>query len=362
MIANGAIGTAQIGDAVITSAKIANLDVSKLTGDTITGFNFNVNRSMNIASGGVIKSDVINMDKTSFILNTSTVATDTVTTAANNKMILSNVTYSIDSTKGAIISSGKVNLSHTNGSTSNANFDFRIAPDYFSMSSKNWSDGSNDNYMTMTDYSVSFLAGSPLIDKASSYSYVGQDGIATTGTVLADAISGHGSKPMYINAGGTLRLAANDGSGVKVYISNTNVQTDSPIISGNITLNTGHAIVSNDNGKMFFYGSNGNQIDLGVRSLTQSSLVSLKEHIGDINQEYALNETLKVDVKQYNFIGDDVNNRHVSPMIDDVNGKWYIPKDWVSEDGKSVDTYTITGYLIQSIKELNKKIEQLEQA
>lgn len=359
-IANGAIGTAQIGDASITSAKIANLDVSKLTGDTITGFNFNVNRSMNIASGGVIKSDVINMDKTSFILNTSTVATDTVTTAANNKMILSNVTYSIDSTKGAIISSGKVNLSRTNGSTSNANFDFRIAPDYFSMSSKNWSDGSNDNYMTMTDYSVSFLAGSPLIDKASSYSYVGQDGIATTGTVLADAISGHGSKPMYINAGGTLRLAANDGSGVKVYISNTNVQTDSPIISGNITLNTGHAIVSNDNGKMFFYGSNGNQIDLGVRSLTQSSLVSLKEHIGDINQEYALNETLKVDVKQYNFIGDDVNNRHVSPMIDDVNGKWYIPKDWVSEDGKSVDVYTITGYLIQSIKALQTQITELK--
>ncbi|MFT8598843.1 MAG: phage tail protein [Leuconostoc pseudomesenteroides] len=32
-IANGAIGTAQIGDAAITSAKIANLDVSKITGD-----------------------------------------------------------------------------------------------------------------------------------------------------------------------------------------------------------------------------------------------------------------------------------------------------------------------------------------
>lgn len=32
-IANGAIGTAQIGDAAITSAKIANLDVSKITGN-----------------------------------------------------------------------------------------------------------------------------------------------------------------------------------------------------------------------------------------------------------------------------------------------------------------------------------------
>lgn len=360
MIANGAIGTAQIGDAVITSAKIANLDVSKLTGDTITGFNFNVNRSMNIASGGVIKSDVINMDKTSFILNTSTVATDTVTTAANNKMMLSNVTYSIDSTKGAIISSGKVNLSRTNGSTSNANFDFRIAPDYFSMSSKNWSDGSNDNYMTMADYSVSFLAGSPLIDKASSYSYVGQDGIETTGTVLADAISGHGSKPMYINAGGTLRLAANDGSGVKVYISNTNVQTDSPIISGNITLNTGHAIISNDNGKMFFYGSNGNQIDLGVKSLTQSSLVSLKENISKVIPKQLLSETLRAELRSYNFTGDDITDKHVTPMIDDVNHEMYIPNDWLSPEGTGVDTYSVIGYLIGSVKALQEQIIELK--
>ena len=36
-IANGAIGTAQIGDAAITSAKIANLDVSKITGN-VTNF------------------------------------------------------------------------------------------------------------------------------------------------------------------------------------------------------------------------------------------------------------------------------------------------------------------------------------
>jgi len=207
---------------------------------------------------------------------------------------------------------------------------------------------------------VAFLAGSPLIDKASSYSYVGQDGISTTGTVLADAISGHGSKPMYINAGGTLRLAANDGSGVKVYISNTNVQTDSPIISGNITLNTGHAIVSNDNGKMFFYGSNGNQIDLGVKSLTQSSLVSLKENISKVIPKQLLSETLRAELRSYNFTGDDITDKHVTPMIDDVNHEMYIPNDWLSPEGTGVDTYSVIGYLIGSVKALQEQIIELK--
>lgn len=62
-IANGAIGTAQIGDAAITSAKIANLDVSKITGN-VTNFiqsNWNgVYESTTITNDGmeIVTSDV----------------------------------------------------------------------------------------------------------------------------------------------------------------------------------------------------------------------------------------------------------------------------------------------------------------
>lgn len=355
MIQNGAIGTAQIGDAVITSAKIANLDVSKLTGDTITGFNFNVNKSMNIASGGVIKSDVINMDKSSFILNTSTVATDTVTTVANNKMTLSNINYSIDSTKGAILSSGTVNLSRTNGSTSNANFDFRIAPDYFSMSSKNWSDGVNDNYMTMTDYSVAFLAGSPLIDKASSYSSVSQDGISTTGAVTSGNIKINGNHAIQMLDGADLYFSSNSGAG-DIDLRANSYRAKYIKIGGN------HVLYMMDYNDFWLSNPDGNPVGMHGKAWYNSSLVSLKEHISNVDPEYALAETLKADVRQYNFIGDDITDRHVSPMIDDVDHELYIPNDWVDSTGKGVDTYTITGYLIQSVKALQQEIEQLKQA
>lgn len=62
-IANGAIGTAQIGDAAITSAKIANLDVSKITGN-VTNFiqsNWNgVYESTTITNNGmqIVTSDI----------------------------------------------------------------------------------------------------------------------------------------------------------------------------------------------------------------------------------------------------------------------------------------------------------------
>lgn len=102
-----------------------------------------------------------------------------------------------------------------------------------------------------------------------------------------------------------------------------------------------------------------NAVDLTVRSLSQSSLVSLKENFGEIKPDKALDETLKSDIRSYNFIGDSA--KHVSPMIDDVNNELYIPKDWLGEDGKTVDTYNIIGYLVQSIKALHQQIKELKQ-
>lgn len=131
------------------------------------------------------------------------------------------------------------------------------------------------------------------------------------------------------------------------------------VTSGNIMLNGYHSIVSSDGGKMYITDGT-NNIDLGVKTLTQSSLVSLKENIRNVEPLYALEEVLKADIRQYNFIGDDVTNTHITPMIDNVNHRLYIPNDWVSDDGESVDTYTIIGYLIQSVKELNNKITELE--
>jgi hypothetical protein len=141
----------------------------------------------------------------------------------------------------------------------------------------------------------------------------------------------------------------------------TSITTTGSVKSGNISLNGYHTIMSQDGGRIFFNDGNDNRIDISVKTVSQSSLVSLKENIRDIDPAYALGEVLKSDVKQYNFIGESKDNLRVSPMIDDVNHELYIPKDWLAEDGKSVENYTITGYLIQSIKALQQEITELKQ-
>lgn len=142
---------------------------------------------------------------------------------------------------------------------------------------------------------------------------------------------------------------------------NGNGKVSNGFFARNIGTNGYHTITSQDNGRIYFSGGDSNLIDISVKTVSQSSLVSLKENIRDIDPAYALGEVLKSDVKQYNFIGESKDNIRVSPMIDDVNHELYIPKDWLAEDGKSVENYTITGYLIQSIKALQQEIKELKQ-
>lgn len=320
-IANGAIGAAQIGDASITSAKIANLDASKISGGTISGIDFNVNRRMTIASGGIIHSDVMDITKDAFNLLGMMNNTKTFVTAYNTQVSFANAVYGIDSSSGEIHSSGKITAIAQDGTKGQADFTSSYSNDHLMFSTVNWTDGSKDNFVHITDANITILSGADSADTATDYSNISPVRIRTTG----DMIAGHS------------------------------------ITSGNIQLNSYHSIISQDNGKMYFYGGNGNQIDLGVKSLTQSSLVSLKENIAEVDEFDLLHKTISADLNRYNFIGDNDKYTHVTPMIDDVNGKKYIPKEWVSEDGRSVDTYTIIGYLVGSVKALQKQINKLEQ-
>ncbi|MGR8826042.1 hypothetical protein N2E09_00295 [Leuconostoc citreum] len=311
-IANGAIGTVQIGEAAIDNSKIAKLDVSKLTGDTITGFNINANRQIYIASGGSLVSDVITMDKSNFKLNALSSNTPDIVTAVGNRARLTNVNYVIDSNSASIKATGKTII---NGNGSSADVSLNITPGILKMSSTNWSNNSDNLYLILHEGSMTYMSGSENLYSAKKYTTVGATGIVSTDKIVA----------------------------------------------GNLALDY-HTIRSYDGNKVWFSKQDGTNVDIGVRTVGQSSLVSLKENIGKIDPEFALSEVLKADIRQYNFKGDNVENRHVSPMIDDVDNVMYIPKDWLDESGKAVDSYTITGYLIQSIKALQEKINQLEQA
>ncbi|SPJ44107.1 hypothetical protein [Leuconostoc carnosum] len=358
-IANGAIGTAQIGDAQITSAKIANLDASKISGGTISGIDFNVSRRMTIASGGIIHSDVMDITKDAFNLLGMMNNTKTFVTAYNTQVSFANAVYGIDSSSGEIHSSGKITAIAQDGTKGQADFTSSYSNDHLMFSTVNWTDGSKDNFVHITDANITILSGADSADTATDYSNISPVRIRTTGDMIAGSSITSGN--IQLNSyhtiisqdGRPLYVTGNGGNPVDFNVNQ--------LTANNIVLNAAHSIISKDNGKMYFYGGNGKQVDLGVKSLTQSSLVSLKENIAEVDEFDLLHKTISADLNRYNFIGDNDKYTHVTPMIDDVNGKKYIPKEWVSEDGRSVDTYTIIGYLVGSVKALQKQINKLEQ-
>ena len=88
---------------------IANVNVNNLVGDTISGFNFNVNKQMTIASGGIIKSDVVNMGSNSFYVNSSNIDS-TRTSSESYKVATFRGTFNISSSQGSVSSSGDISV------------------------------------------------------------------------------------------------------------------------------------------------------------------------------------------------------------------------------------------------------------
>ncbi len=88
---------------------IANVNVNNLVGDTISGFNFNVNKQMTIASGGIIKSDVVNMGSNSFYVHSSNIDS-TRTSSESYKVATFRGTFEISSSQGSVSSSGDISV------------------------------------------------------------------------------------------------------------------------------------------------------------------------------------------------------------------------------------------------------------
>ncbi|QOG11012.1 hypothetical protein [Leuconostoc sp. LN180020] len=374
-IANGAIGTAQIGDAAITSAKIASLDARKITTGQLSGPSLNIDLDQGnvfFQKGRIYDSKTqidVNIDQ-AYIRTTNGGGSATL---QNGRLLLTGPVYN-------------------NGQTIDSNPYFSVSASLLPTFS-NQPDGAVGSLLESKDFSEISVNGHGNIGFLANMAAERGAGIgisAVTGTYIAGNDQGvilSGGKdiggvvtaesPNFVvgyddskgvdgkDVGGNSILARANNFVVAAnnfsIDKNGNGKVSNGFFARNIGTNGYHTITSQDNGRLYFSGGNSNLIDISVKTVSQSSLVSLKENIRDIDPEYALAEVLKSDVRQYNFIGESKDNIRVSPMIDDVNHELYIPKDWLAEDGKSVENYTITGYLIQSIKALQQEIKELKQ-
>lgn len=416
MIGNGQIGTAQIGDAAIGNAQISAIDAAKITSGLINTQRLNV---------GEVFAQGINTTNATIGKTLTIGSGGTITWSLNGSVQnFSTNPYWVygrtDGGKGAYVfdasQSGTANI-NTNGS-----FDFTgtISSPSSTYNGKTvyaypvdgaglWGTGGSyqsslysqsrygiDGVILKTYKDSSMSSGYANWAKVSSYSIsmgtdISQPGIVieSDGDITAQgvirlvqnwqsgAVGNNASLQFtgtnfwlntagnsYINPQGYVRLASSGGNGSVTYVNDTyGIETSKGIKTGSLYTQGGTAVYTTDGSTIYFLnGKAGGRNNIAVKSVSQSSLVSQKTNIGNVDTGYALNEVLKADVRSYSFIDDEDKQTHVSPMIDDVDNKMYIPKDWLDSEHEGVDTYSVIGYLIQAVKELNKKIEQLEQA
>ncbi|WP_010001085.1 phage tail spike protein [Leuconostoc lactis] len=294
-IANGAIGTAQIGDAAITSAKIANLDVSKLTGNVSNFIQSNWN--------GVFASTTINSSGMSISAGNTTTMFDT-----------SGAHYSNSSGMSATYSFGK------------------------------WSD-SNSNATSATG----LYLGATGSDNA-FINILGTNGSAAL--VLAGSAMDYGSNLNVMQ--GTLNSYVNVNIRTQLHFKGNKYNSPSyiEINESNRTFNFFTGGGSSGGGNYFYF--NQNVISAGTFSSTS---VLSKKNVKSVYDEDALGEISKTQLVNFEY-KNRIGQNHVSPIIDDVNSEkeYYIPKTILGQDNEYVDMYSMISMAWRAIQQLNEKI------
>ncbi|MFT8910097.1 MAG: hypothetical protein ABF871_02270, partial [Leuconostoc pseudomesenteroides] len=293
-IANGAIGTAQIGDAAITSAKIADLDVSKITGD-VTNF---IQSYWNGRYGSTTITSI------GMSINSGSVST----------------TFG---TSGMEMSGGVTKASYKFGTW------------------KDWNDNlttSSGLYMGIYNSSNSF--------------------VSITGPSGATALLLAGSTMDYGNNTNIMRETLNIFSVTNVrerlvfkgnkwgYPSFIDINEDSR------TFNFYTGSGSQSGGNYFWF----NQKVLSSGTFSSTSTLSKKNVLAEYTED-ALQEILKTNLVTFEY-KNRPGEKQISPIIDDVNKnkKYYIPSTILGEEDKYVDMYSMITMAWKAIKQLSEKI------
>ncbi|WP_413521604.1 tail fiber domain-containing protein [Brochothrix thermosphacta] len=164
----------------------------------------------------------------------------------------------------------------------------------------------------------------------------------------------------YIGAKGEVRIVDEKGNSAAGITYKPLVA--SQLTAGNLSLNGANSFINKAGNSTWFVDGNGNRTDITCKTVSQSSLLSLKTDIKDVNPEDALADILATDVKQYRFIGEDTAETHTTFIIDDVNKtkKYNVPSQFLAEDKQGRDDGTVIGYLMLAMKAQNEQIKTLE--
>ena len=103
-----------------------------------------------------------------------------------------------------------------------------------------------------------------------------------------------------------------------------------------------------------------------ARSFSQQSTLSSKTNIETVDPKYALDLVNRTDILSYQYKADvkqGKTKRYTSMIIDDVNdvSQYYAPDEFTNEERTGRDDGSAVGYLFLAVKELTRRIKNLEE-
>lgn len=166
---------------------IANVNVNNLVGDTITGFNFNVNKQMTIASGGIIQSDVIHMDKDSFTVRAPNINSHRIS-SGGYKVSTRDGVFNINSVMGAFSSDGNISVSVDSNTDpyKRGIFHSEYGGNNLMMSATGYTNSDPDEFLNMSSARLDYMySKTGLLSDATQHTSLRANLIETTGTLNA---------------------------------------------------------------------------------------------------------------------------------------------------------------------------------
>ena len=136
--------------------------------------------------------------------------------------------------------------------------------------------------------------------------------------------------------------------------------------AGVLTIKNGNTIWSGSD--FLAVGSNVTNTYTGIlaKAFVQQSTLSAKTNIETVDPKDALDLINQTDIRSYQYKSDvaqGYTKRYTSLIIDDVNdvSKYYAPDEFTNEERTGRDDGSAVGYLFLAVKELTRRIKNLEE-
>ncbi|MEK1411099.1 hypothetical protein HCZ18_07000 [Limosilactobacillus fermentum] len=142
--------------------------------------------------------------------------------------------------------------------------------------------------------------------------------------------------------------------------------TNGKPLAGVLSIQSGNAIWSGSDFLAIGDHLSNSYTNVMARSFSQQSTLSAKTNIETVDPKDALDLVNQTDIRSYQYKSDVAQGktkRYTSLIIDDVNdvSQYYAPDEFTNEERTGRDDGSAVGYLFLAVKELTRRIENLEE-